>query len=392
MSVLYKSASGREINHVSYSAISDYEYCPELFRLSRIEGWKDKNKRGAFEFGKCVEDAIQFYHANNLKPGDGVDEFKRLWLKWQDQPLTFTVQEGSWQDLYGMGSDLLRLYEIYLPTLPIKNAKFQLNYAKPLWPGSNLSHLEFTSFIDLLSTQEDGSRILVDIKTAKSPLDVTPNILSLYPQLKDYAWATGIREVAFLWLIKGRPSFRKGDTVLLLDDTRDWKAGAELSVFKYEEKASETEGEPPTKLITLATEETIRKMDEELDAIKGKGSTEAKTAVVSAYLADGRLCVTSREAVTKTRLQFVRATIPEKELPAVGQYIGDKLFQIKNSYETNSWPKTGGVRFPNTKCPNCRMRGLCLNRPDLVDQLIVKIGPQVEEDDWLKELETEDSE
>ena len=389
MSILYRSASGRDITDVSYSAISDYDFCPELFRLARIEGWKDKDKRAAFEFGNAVEAAIQFYHANGLKLGDGVDEFKRLWLKWKEIPLTFTAQEGSWEDLYHMGADLLRLYEIYLPKLPIKNPKFQLNYKKSLWPGTDLADLGFTSFVDLLSTLEDGTRILVDIKTAKQPLDPTPNILSLDPQLKDYAWATGIREVAFLWLIKGRPSYKKGDTAILLEDTRDWKAGDELSVFKYEEKPPEEEGGLVTKYVTLGTEEVVRIMDKELELIKGKGSTEAKAAVISAYLADGRLCVVTSDALTKTRLQFVQATIPEKDLPEAGQQIGHKVFQIKSSYANNFWPKTGGTRFPNAKCPFCRMRGHCLNRPDLVDQLLVKIGPAAKDDDWLKELEAE---
>src|SRR5208337_232543 len=177
MTILYKSASGREIRHLSYSAISDYDFCPELFRLSRIEGYKDKDKKAAFEFGKAVEDAIQFYHANGLKIGEGIDEFKRIWLKWKDIPLVFTAQEKDWGSLYFMGADMLRLYEIFLPSLPIRNAKFQLNYAKPMWPNSDMADLEFTSYIDLLSTLEDGRRVLIDIKTAKSPLPDLPGMV-----------------------------------------------------------------------------------------------------------------------------------------------------------------------------------------------------------------------
>ena len=382
---LYKSSSGREVNDLSYSAISDYDYCPELFRLSRIEGYRDKEKRAAFQFGNCVESGIQFYHENGLKPGDGIDEFKRLWLKFKDVTLVFTEQEGCWFDLLGMGADLLRLYEIALPTLPIKNPKFQLNYRKDLWPGTALAGLGFTSYIDILSTLDDGSRLIIDVKTAKSPLDSTPGLLALDPQLTDYAWATGIRDVAFLWLIKGRPSFKKGDSVTLLVDTLDFKAGTSLTVAKFAAPKEDSSG-----IILLATEEIVRKMDEELDAISGKGATEKKEQVLAKYLCDGKLCSVGRDSITKTRLQFLTARIPEKELPETGQHIGSRLIQIKEAVRTNFFPKTGGVRYPNTKCPNCRMRGLCLDRPDLVEKLLVKSGPKPkkeEEDDWLKELE-----
>ena len=397
MTVLYTSASGRQVTHLSYSAISDYDYCPELFRLSRIEGYRDKDRRAAFEFGNCVEAGVQFYHANGLKPGEGIDEFKRLWLKWKDIPLIFTTQEGSWQDLYGMGAALLRLYEVRLPDLPIKNPKFQLNYKKALWPGSDLADLEFTSFIDLLSTLEDGSRILVDIKTSKGPLPDLPGVVALDPQLKDYAWATGIRDVAFLWLIKGRPSYAKGDTVSLLEDAGSYKAGQELAVAKFtspKEAVEASEGVKASPAVAwsmlVSTPEIVQKMDEEVKKISGKGTKERTEALYAAYAEDGRLTSVGKDGISKTRLQFVRATIPEKDVPEAGQQIGHKMLEIKRAAETNFFPKTGGVRFPNQKCPMCRMRGLCLGRQDLVDQLLVKIGPKAPEKDWLEELESEE--
>lgn len=385
---LYKSANGREVSHLSYSAISDYDFCPELFRLSRIEGYRDKNKRAAFEFGTCVESAIQFYHENGLKQDTGIDEFKRLWLKWESIPLVFSKQENSWADLYVMGASMLRLYEILLPTLPIKNPKFQLNYKKPLWPNSDLADLEFTSYIDLLSTLEDGKRILVDVKTAKSPLPDTPGIIALDPQLKDYAWATGVQDVAFLWFVKAAPALRKGDVISLLCDTRDWKAGQGLVVAKFSE-AKEAVGDKigSPEILWIGTEETVRIMDETLDKISGKGSKEKTEQVFAEYLADGRLCAITKDAVTKCRLQFVSTKIPDKDIPEAGQNIGHKMLQIREAAKTNFFPKTGGVRYPNQKCPSCRMRGLCLNRQDLVDQLLVKIGPKALEKDWLDELE-----
>ena len=391
MSFLYVSASGREVSHISYSALSDYNYCRQLFYLSRIAGYKDKDKRAAFEFGKCIEDAIQFFHANGCKPGDTTDEFKRLWLKWESIPLVFTAQEGCWKDLYKVGSELARLYEVLLPTLPIRNPKFQLNYEKELWPGSDLADLKFTSFVDMLVTAEDGGRILVDIKTAKTPLSLTPNLLTMDPQLKDYAWATGVKEVGFLWLVKARPdSFKKGDKVTLLEDLGSWKAGQSVVVVKYiDPSVADPMGGPKA---LVGTEESVRIMDEQLDAISGKGSSEKKAQVQLDFLSDERIAFATRDLLTKTQIQFVRASIPEEDLPEVGQDIGDKTLRVKKSYEDKSWPKDGGVRFPNQKCSFCRMRGLCLKQPDLVEQLLVKIGPAVKEDDWLTELEAGDEE
>ena len=383
MSILYKSASGRDIQHVSYSALSDYTYCRQLFYLSRIAGYKDKDKRAAFEFGKCIEDAIQFFHANGCKAGDSTDEFKRLWLKWESQPLVFTTQEGSWKDLYKVGSELTRLYEVRLPSLPIRNPKFQLNYEKELWPGSDLADLKFTSFVDMLVTAENGERILIDIKSAKAPLSLTPNLLSMDPQLKDYAWATGVKEVGFLWLVKARPdSFKKGDNVTLLEDFGDWKAGLSLVIVGA---VGGEEGTEP--VFNVGLEETVQLMDKELDLISGKGSKEKKDLVFQSYAAAGKIITVSRSALTKTQIQFVRATIPDQDLPEIGDDIGEKTLRIKKSYEDGRWPRDGGVRFPNQKCSFCRMRGICLKQPDLVEQLLVKIGPAVKDDDWLTELE-----
>ena len=384
MSFLYKSASGREVQHASYSAISDFDYCPQLFKLSRIDGWKDKDQRAAFSFGKCVEDAIQYFHSNGTKPGECVDEFKRLWIKFKEIPMVYSAQEGCFEDLYKMGAEICKLYEVRLPSLPIRNPKFQLNYAKPLWPGTELADLSFTSFIDMLVTAEDGNRTIVDIKTAKTQLDLESNMLSLDPQLKDYAWASGIRDVAFLWLVKSAnpDSFKKGTNVTLLEDSSKWKAGEELVVFKYEETE---EGE---KRVLVGTELGIGALETFLDAITGKGSTEAKKVRIEQAISEEIIQWVPRDAVTKTKLQWVSAKIPPKELPETGQHIGGKMIQIKTSYETNQWPKTGGVRFPNTKCPFCRMRGLCLDKPALVEQMLVKIGPK-DEPDWLAELEEE---
>ena len=142
-------------------------------------------------------------------------------------------------------------------------------------------------------------------------------------------------------------------------------------------------------LMWLGTEETVRKMDEELKLIKGKGAEAIKEQVAARYLGDGRLCSVDREAVTKTQLQYLQTTIPEEEMSEIGQAIGNDMLAIRESSKNNFWPQDGGVRFPNAVCGWCAHRGLCLKQTELVEQLLVQIKPAEleQERDWLDDLD-----
>jgi hypothetical protein len=394
---LYHSAGGHDVNHASSSALDSFRFCRRKFRLSKIDGWREKDKKASLEFGKCVESAIQFYHENGLKPGEAVSEFERLWLKWsENKELVYTAQENNFFDLYTMGKEMLKLYEIMLPSLPIKSPKFQLQFSKPLWPGTNLGELTFLGYIDILSTLEDGSRVIIDVKTAKTALDATPGMLSMDGQLRKYAWVSGIRDVGFLNFVKsGHPDeFKKGASVTLLADTRDWKAGQELVVAKFVEPKPAIEPSEGVKatpevlwLMWLGQEKDVQLIDEELKLIKGKGAEALKEQTVARYLGDGRLCSVDRDAVTKTRLQYIQTIIPEEEMSEVGQQIGDDMIAIKTAAETGRFPQDGGVRFPNAICSWCNFRGICLKDDKLRDELLIQIKPQKPEEDFLADLE-----
>lgn len=388
MTILYRSASGREVTHSSESSLSTFKLCRRKFKLSRIDGWKQREHKGALEFGKCIESAIQYYHDNGLKFGGASDEFRRLWLKWAEQPLKYTEQEGNWKDLYTMGSEMTRLYEILLPSLPIRNPKWQLQFLKKLWPGTEYEDLEFMAYIDLLSILEDGSRIIVDIKTAKALLPVTSGMMALDNQLRKYAWVSGIRDVAFLNFVKTRPDdFKKGTNVTLLEDYWEWKSGQTLVVVQYQKPGVSDPAGLEQGL--LGTEETVRLMDAELDKIEGNGSKEAKANVLLSYMSNGRIAFVPREAITKTRVQFVRGTIPEEDLAGIGDAIGIDMMAMKHAADKGVYPLDGGVRFPNAICSWCEMLPIC-NRDDRRrDETLVQIGPAVQEDDWLRELESD---
>lgn len=382
---LYTSASGRQVNNASSSSLDTFRLCRRKFKLSRIDGWRQKDRKASLEFGKCLEAGLQFYFQNGLKPGDGPDEFRRLWSKFIDQPLSYTDQEGDWANLNRVGIEELRLFEITLPNLPIKNPKFQLNYEKKLWPGDPVyGHLGYTAYIDILSTLDDATRLIIDVKTAKSTLNITPNMVSLDGQLRKYAWVSGITEVGFLNFVKCKTEdFKKGTAVTLLEDCSYWKAGQRLEVVRYK---PEKDSVP----ILAGLGESVQKMDEELEKISGKGATEKKEQVLQKFIADGLIGSVSRESVTKVRLQFVRGTIPEEDLAEIGDQIGLDALAMHESNRRGLFPADGGVRFPNAICGWCEFRGICLKDDALRDSLLVQIKPkQAEEDDWLKELEGE---
>jgi hypothetical protein len=368
--------------------------------LSRIDGWKQKDRKASLEFGKCIESAIQFYHSNGLKPGDAPDEFRRLWAKWMGQTLVYTDQEGNWTDLNTMGVEMTRLYEILLPTLPIKNPKWQLQFLKKLWPGTEYDDLEFMAYIDLLSTLEDGTRLIVDIKTAKSMLSVTPGMMSLDGQLRKYAWVSGIRDVAFLNFVKARPDdFKKGTSVTLLEEAGVWSPGQQLVVAKFQspkEAVVASEGIKASPAVEwglwAGTEEAVRIMDEALDKISGKGSKESSALLFANLVINGTILKLSRDQITKTRVQFVRGIIPEEDLAEVGQALGVDMFALKAAQDSGCYPQDGGVRFPNAICSWCEMLPICNRNDQRRDETLVKIGPAVKEDDWLLELENSEGE
>ena len=398
--MLYKSASGREVTHASSSSIDTYRLCRRKFKLSRIDGWKQKDRKASLEIGKCVESALQYYHENGMKPEDFADEFRRLWLKFKDVELVYTDQEKNWASIYTLGVEWAKLYEIVIRNLPIKNPKFQLQFKKKLWPGSKYDDLEFMGYVDILSTLDDGTRIIVDVKTAKSQLPVSPGMMALDGQLRKYAWVSGIREVGFLNFVKSDPnSFRKGVEVSLLEDIGNWNAGGTFVVAKFDspkDAVEATEGKKGSPavpwLMLVGTETTVQLMDTELEKITGKGSTEKKESYTASLVEWGDLKSVSRDQITKAKIQFVRGTIPEEDIPEIGQQIGQDIFAIKSASENNGFFKDGGVRFPNAICGWCEMLPIC-NRNDKVrDETLIQIKPATQDDDWLKELEQGDEE
>lgn len=409
---LYLNYKGQPVTVHSHSSGARFEACPRDYRYEKIDGWRRNSNKASLKFGICLEEGLMFYHLNGLKPDDGATEFKRRWLAFKDDTtMQFTAKENSWADLYIVGSQMLRLYEILLPTLPIKDPVFQLNYKREVFPGTELAGIEHTAFADMVSkapwshpmlskvAAPKGSAyrpLLIDIKTSATPLDSVAQYLSLDPQLREYGWTSGIHDLAFLYFVKARPfSGDRGEEFTILQDTKRFKAGDKVVVLATggqlglkEAKDASTIGFIPTQ-VDYAFSEAVKTKGVDGKPVSGK----ALVALKKQFIADfGEMLPVGENLVTRQRIQFAAARITDEDMLEVGQAVGKQIVEIVEAGRTGIWPKKPSVRFPSTKCVMCDKRGLCLNRPDLVEKLLVQIKPSdvvpERESDWLDDFES----
>src|SRR6266850_146503 len=117
MAVLYVNSKGVGWHRHSFSAGNVYDQSPFKYYLQKVLGWREKDSLGRFQYGKAIEETVQFYHEHN---GEGAREFfKQRWLLEKEKALTYTKVEKDWENLLIVGDEHIRLYEIRQPSLPI---------------------------------------------------------------------------------------------------------------------------------------------------------------------------------------------------------------------------------------------------------------------------------
>jgi hypothetical protein len=384
---LYLNYKNRPVTSHSYSGGVTFRFCKRRYKLERKDGWRQKENNAATHFGDCVETAA-IYHVNNKNSG-GIEHFVFQWNKFKDdKTLHYTDKEKSWEDMLRMGQHMLRLFEIWWPTSGITNPKFQLQYKKEVFPGNQTySGLEFTSYVDIRADYK-GKPLVVDVKTASLALPENPVMLRLDAQLPDYAWVTGIPDIAFLNFVKGGASFEKGDRVTQLVD------GKEFIVAFADEK---------TNSALVLTAKLYEKYAAEVEGIKGNALKEIKERYTNPCLGGP---MTPIDDLTKCRLQFLTTTVSAAMIAEAGQIEGQNMVDIKTAEDTNNWPQDGkGIRFPNNKCTFCPMAGICTGDDKLRDETLINlnapktpdlpppvapvVSAQVSEEDWLDKLLSE---
>src|ERR1700693_1496099 len=103
MAFLYINSKGQPWRKHSYSAGNTFDSCPLKYKLQKIHGWKEKNSKARFEFGKAFEAAIQFYHENRGDRDAAIKHFVSLWQPYADNKLLqYTKAEKDWAQCLGI--------------------------------------------------------------------------------------------------------------------------------------------------------------------------------------------------------------------------------------------------------------------------------------------------
>lgn len=367
---LYINSKGSFVTRHSYSGSESFNYCARKYYLERVQGWAERTERSSKFFGIALEAGVRFYHQHRMDINAAVAEFVRLWAEHQDKPYTYSKSDLDWNRLNLTGQELLRLYAIRYPSFPfiVNNPMdFQVETNFEVFPGSKLAGIEFTSYIDLVG-QLKGSidPVIIDMKT--SGKDV-PEFTVLDPQLRSYSWVKGWPNVGFLWFRKCGRTISKGDTVTFLEPYAGLQPGEDATVLMKDDFG----------VWVTQNQQVIDDMDAQF-----VGESKAVKAARQQYIEANSKQAPER-VITKQKVQFKLAIITPESSEDIGRSIKRDMINIAAATEKEFFPMQSGVRFPNEKCPMCPMRGICANKPDLRDTLLVR--KQLDEFDFGKESE-----
>jgi hypothetical protein len=365
---LYVNSKGYGVTRHSYSGSESFRFCARKYYLERVQGWSEKVERAAKFFGIALEKAITCYHQNGLNVSVAVADFCRLWAEHKDKQYEYSSKDGNWETLALSGPELVRLYALRYPTFPytVPNPQdaFQVETTFEVFPGTKLAGIEFMSYIDLMAQVKDTfSPIIIDMKT--SGLDI-PELIMLDPQLRSYSWVKQCPDVGFLWFRKCGRSLSKGDDVSLLETYDGIEAGAEAVVLAKDDFG-----------IWVTPD---RRVVDEIDA-KFKGQSKPVVAARQAHI-EANATHVPESIVTKQKVQFGHAVISPESAEDIGRSISRDIVNIHAATEENVFPMQSGVRWPNDRCCNCVMRGICSGNSELRDQLVTR--KQVDEFDFGK--------
>jgi PD-(D/E)XK nuclease superfamily len=414
MAHLYVNSNGYEVWTHSFSGSDTFNFCPQKYKLTRVDGWNEIGTSAARLFGLALEAAIKTYHESDLNLEAGLVHFTNEWTdikelhtfeKWAEKnefgpaqkatlkrlgirgfragdPIKYTATEGSWENLRQVGQEMLKLYHLRLPMFPIDPAftpKFQVKYSKEVFPGTDMAGIEIVSYIDMLARSKAslGDGLIVDIKTSSYALDMTPGILALDQQLRTYAWITGVPDVAFLWFQKVSRELEKGYEVASLEPI-PVKANSNLPVYKAGiswviAALDKGDGFAPGDFVWLVSSQNeLEKMNEAQGYKNGKlEQTNVAKERKLAWLKENAIRVPTN-ILTKQRIQFQIAHIGLAEQVEASKQIGQDVVQIVYANQENYWPLKGSIRGLDKKCLTCQMRGICLKNDALRDTLVYR--------------------
>lgn len=362
MGHLYINRRGEAHRKHSYSAGNLFDQSPYSYWLQKIQGWRTRDNKASFLYGRALEESIQYFHDNNGNGDATLVDFKQRWDAHRETPdLRYTKAEKDWTNLSLIGVEMLKLYIIRQPNLPIPlggQSVFQRTYEKEVFPDDpSYGGIEDVGKLDIVTYVDPGHLalrkiewrpeygmlrpVIVDIKTAAVDFPDSPGMAAFDLQLRRYSWLSGIRDVSLLWFKKTSRNIQKGSSITMLADSGDFRAGDECVIAMVKEDG-----------VWVVRNDF---MLEEMSKAQGKkedGSTDqtkaAKEKAFEWLKINGTL--TPVDKITRQRLQFNSGFVTLDSANEAGQIAARQIVQIANSWkqykDSKPWPSTFGVRYP----------------------------------------------
>lgn len=426
MGFLYLNRKGEPHRRHSYSAGNLYDQSPLSYYLQKIRGYKQKDNKASFLFGRALEESIQFYHDNN---GDGartILDFQRRWDAHKETPdLRYTKAEKDWPNLYAVGTEMVKLYIIRQPSLPIPlggATTFQREFAKEVFPDDpNYGGIEDVGKLDIVAYVDPAHPLLAkiewrpeygmlrpvlgDIKTAAVDFPENPGMAAFDLQTRRYSWLSGIRDVFLLWFKKTSRELQKGVSVTMLETVGLFEAGKEVVVAYIQKPVKPTKKEldkqPPLPLgVYLVTNDF---MLEEMDKAQGKkegssdedGIDQTKEGKERKYAwLRANAVHVGEEKITRQRLQFNSGFVTLDSANEAGQIAARQIVQIVNNWkkykDSKPWPSTYGVRYPKCDINDPYFRAFVLKDEGFKKEYFVKKDDETLDDLFYEPEETDE--
>jgi hypothetical protein len=396
---LYINSKGKRWSKHSYSAGSTFDQSPFKYYLQKVLGWREKDNKARFMFGKALEEAVQHHHEHEGK--GALEDFQRRWGVHKETELSYTSKEKDWKTCLQMGSDMIRLYVALQPSLPIPmggNSVWQREYAKEVFPGDvNYEGIEDAGKLDIVCYVDPNHPLLpkvdwkpeygafrpciVDIKTSATDFPEQAGMAGYDTQLRRYSWLSGIRTVALLWFKKCGIGYKKGYSATVIGvGVVSFPLGAECVIAKVEGESA-----------YIVYNDF---MLEEMDRVQGKkgdklDQTDAAKERAFNWLKQNST-LTPLTNLTRQRLQFNAGFVSEASANEAGQIAASQIVRIVNASKTGQWPNTFGIRYPKDDRNDAYFRAFVLKDEDFKRQNFTKSDEQTF-DDLFREEDTDEA-
>ena len=398
MAFLYINSKGQPWRKHSYSAGNTFDQCAYKYYLQKSMGWREVDTLARFEFGKAIEDAVQWHHEHNAQ--GAIERFVELWTVHQDNlKLRYTKTEKDWASCLKAGKEMIRLYQIRQPSLPIPlggRVIFQREIAKEVFPGDpNYGEIEDAGKLDIIAYADPEHPMLprlnwkpeygpfrpviVDIKAMASDFPEQYGIAAHDTQLRRYSWLSGIRDVALLVFVKKSHSISKGSSITLLVDAGNFKAGQEAVI-------AQVDGDD---VILVANDYLIDEMERAQGKKEGKtDQTKAAKERRDQWLKDFGTRVPTTD-ITKQRLQFNAGYVTIESANDAGLIAARQIVNIVSAWHSKQYPNTFGIRYPHDHRSDPYFRAFVLGDESFKKENFIKKDEE-SLDDLFADNESED--